>query len=377
VKDILVKEGEAVKKGQVLMRMDAAVSEAEGKALFDDYHRHNLALRRIDAEMGGKPLTKEDDDPADMYTRVLAQYDANRHAYESALDEQRSVLNKALQEMAVAQEIKSKLEQVMPYYREQEKAFDQLNKEGYAGKLMATDKQRMRIEKEQDLRSQEFALKSAQATIAQSQKKITQITADYHRQLLTERAETSGQFEKVRQEFAKQQHRHEYLELKAAQDGFIKDLATHTAGTVVSPGTILMTLVPQEEPLQAEVWVSNEDIGFIRPSQEVKIKLSAFTFQKYGMVDGVVEQVSADASDVQGQGKQQEQDSNARNKPGTAFSYKTLVALKSQKLVADGQSHKLTPGMQVSAEIKLGTRSVLEYLFSPVSKAFHEAGRER
>lgn len=377
VKEILVKEGQAVKKGQVLMRMDAAVSEAEGKALFDGYHRHNLALRRIDAEMGGKPLAREINDPADMYAHVAAQYHANRRAYESALDEQRSVLDKARQEMAAAQEIKAKLEQVMPHYLKQEKAFDQLSKEGFAGKLMATDKQRERIEKEQDLKSQEFAIKSAQATIVQAQKRIVQITADYQRQLQTERAETSGQFEKIRQEFAKQQHRHEFLELKAAQDGFIKDLATHTAGTVVSPGTILMTLVPQEEPLQAEVWVSNEDIGFIRPSQEVKVKLSAFTFQKYGMIDGVVEQVSADASDAQGQGKQQEQDSSSRSKSGMALSYKTLVALKSQKLVADGQSHKLTPGMQVSAEIKLGTRSVLEYLFSPVSKAFHEAGRER
>lgn len=95
------------------------------------------------------------------------------------------------------------------------------------------------------------------------------------------------------------------------------------------------------------------------------------------MIDGVVEQVSADASDAQGQDKQQEQDNSARSKNGAALSYKTLIALKSQKLVAGGQSHKLTPGMQVSAEIKLGTRSVLEYLFSPVSKAFHEAGRER
>ena len=65
----------------------------------------------------------------------------------------------------------------------------------------------------------------------------------------------------------------------------------------------------------------------------------------------------------------------ARNKSAAPLTYKTLVDM--QSLVAEGFSYALTPGMQVAAEIHLGTRTVLEYLFSPVTKAFHEAGRER
>jgi HlyD family secretion protein len=186
-----------------------------------------------------------------------------------------------------------------------------------------------------------------------------------------------GQLEKIRQELVKQQHRFDLLELKAPQDGVVKDLATHTVGTVVTPGTIMMTLVPQGEPLQAEVWISNEDIGFVRPKQPVKLKLSAFTFQKYGMIDGTVDQVSADASENQGQAKMGEQGMVPTNTTRTQLHYRTLLTLSNQQLIADGKKHKLTPGMQVTAEIKLGTRSVLEYFFSPVSKAFHEAGRER
>lgn len=186
-----------------------------------------------------------------------------------------------------------------------------------------------------------------------------------------------GQFEKIRQELAKQQHRHDLLELKAPQDGVVKDLATHTAGTVVTPGTIMMTLAPRDEPLQAEVWVSTEDIGFVRPRQQAKLKLSAFTFQKYGMVDGIVDQVSADASENMGQAKMGEQGIVPTTKASTQLHYRTLVTLSNQQLIADGKKHMLTPGMQVTAEIKLGTRSVLEYLFSPVTKAFQEAGRER
>lgn len=377
VKEILVKEGQAVLKGQLLMRMDAVLSSADGKSLVSEFHRFRLALRRIDAELGGMALNRENDDPVDLYAQVLAQYHTNRRSYESALDEQKSVLERARQDMAVAREVRTKLEQVLPHYQEQEKAYNDLHRDGHIAKLMATDKQRERIEKEQDLRSQEFSIKSAQALVSQTQKKISQITADYRRQLQADRVESMGLFEKTRQELAKQQHRHELLELKAPDDGVVKDLATHTTGTVVTPGTIMMTLVPGEEPLLAEVWVTNEDIGFVRHNQPVKVKLSAFTFQKYGMLDGRVEQVSADASESQVQNGTLDATGGANGRDPGRLRYKTLVALGSQLLVADGQKHRLTPGMQVSAEIKLGTRSVLEYLFSPVTKAFHEAGRER
>ena len=191
----------------------------------------------------------------------------------------------------------------------------------------------------------------------------------------TERVEAASQVEKLGQELAKQQHRHGLLELKAPQGGIVKDLATHTAGTVVSPGTVLMSLVPQNEALHAEVWVSNQDVGFVRAHQPVKLKLQTFQFQKYGMLDASVQQVSADASD--GTKAQESGNPAEQARPGNGLVYRTLIALKSQHLEADGLPYALTPGMQVQAEIKLGTRTVLEYLLSPVTKAFHEAARER
>ena len=377
VKEILVKEGQAVTKGQLLMRMDAVLSTAEGKTLTSEFHRLGLALRRIDAELGGRPLVRQNEDPQELFAQVLAQYNTNLQANRSAIDEQQSVLERAKQDMASAQEIKNKLEQTLPHYREEEKAYEDLFKSGTVAKLQYMEKQRERIEKEHDLKTQEYTIKSNQALMAQAQKKIAQIMADYRRQLQTDRVENMGQLEKIRQELAKQQHKHGLLELKAPDDGVVKDLATHTPGTVVTPGTILMTLVPKEEPLQAEVWVTNEDIGFVRPGQPVKIKLSAFTFQKYGMLDGRVDQVSADSSESQGQAAIADPNISTPPKDSSRLRYKTIVALDSQQLVAEGKKHRLTPGMQVSAEIKLGTRSVLEYLFSPVTKAFQEAGRER
>ena len=264
---------------------------------------------------------------------------------------------------------------MLPYYREQEAAYARLEKGGFAGRLMFTDKQRERIEKEQDLRAQEAVIVSAAATIAQEKRKIAQISADYRRQLQTERIDVASQFERAGEDLAKQEHRHGYLELRAPQDGLVKDLATHTVGTVASPGTILMTLVPRDENLRAEVWVKNEDIGFVREAQPVKVKLAAFSFQKYGMLEGSVAQVGADAAE---QGATASSSAPAAAKPPTELlAYRTLVELKTQTLDAGGVSYRLSPGMQVSAEIHLGTRTVLEYLLSPVQKAFQEAGRER
>ena len=136
-----------------------------------------------------------------------------------------------------------------------------------------------------------------------------------------------------------------------------------------------MTLVPGNEPLVAEVWVSNDDVGFVRQGQPVKLKLMTFQFQKYGMIEGKVRQVSADASENQAATPAPVE--IGRNKSGLPLTYKTIVEMKGQELVAQGVRYTLAPGMQVAGEIHLGTRTVLEYLLSPVTKAFHEAGRER
>jgi membrane fusion protein, hemolysin D len=376
VKEILVKEGERVEAGQVLIRMDAALTEADLKALQTEYDNKRLALRRIDAQLAGKSLAREHGDRAGLYAQVAAQHAANVRAYENALAQERSLLDKARHDLAAAQATKTKLEQVLPHYIEQEKAFEKLTKDGYAGRIMYTDKQRERIEKEQDLRTQEFTIRSNQSLIEQSEQKIAQITADYRRQLQTERVDVASQFEKAAQELAKLAHRQGLLELRAPQPGIVKDLATHTAGTVAAPGTILMTLVPEGDKLVAEVWVSNEDVGFVRPGQPAKLKLAAFQFQKYGLVDGKVLHVNADATEAPSPNTRSDA-LTGRDRPMGPLAFRALVDLASQDLLADGERYALQPGMQVAGEIHLGTRTILEYLLSPVQKAFHEAARER
>ena len=376
VREILVREGEEVKAGQILIRMDSALATADTSALQAEYDTKRLGLRRIEAQLAGVQPVMQKGDPPELFARVLAQYDSNVRAYENALGQEQSLLVKANNDLAAAQSTKVKLEEVLPHYIEQEQAFEKLEKGGFAGRLMATDKTRERIEKAQDLRTQEFVIRSNAALIQQSERKIAQITADYRRQLQAERIETAAQAERLRQELAKQAHRSELLDLRAPQAGTVKDLATHTTGTVAAPGTILMTIVPQGDTLIAEVWVGNQDVGFVREGQKVKLKLAAFQFQKYGMVEGIVRRVSADATEAPSANTRSDA-LGGRDRPMGPLAYRTLVDLKSQGLAVDGASYPLSAGMQVSGEINLGTRTILEYVLSPVQKAWQEAGRER
>jgi hemolysin D len=296
VEKIFVTEGQTVQAGQVLMRMDTQLADADSKAVLAEYQRRTIQLRRIDAELTGQPLTKQANDPENFYLQAEPQYRANRQAYQDAVGQEQAMLKKAREDLAAAQEVQDKLKQILPVYQNSEQAYQQLAKEGYAGKLEAADKTRERIEKEQDLRTQTYNIASLQASITQSEKKLAQVTSNYRQQLQQERVEALAQYQKLEQDWAKQQHKNILLELKAPQAGIVKDLGTHTEGTVVSPGTVLMTLVPKSEQLQAEVWVENEDAGFVRTGQPVKIKILSYQFQKYGMVDGAVSHIGADAS---------------------------------------------------------------------------------
>ncbi|KAF7598368.1 MAG: secretion protein HylD [Candidatus Dactylopiibacterium carminicum] len=372
VKEILVHEGETVRAGQTLMRMDALITDADLDAISTEHMRKALQLARIDAELIGKSLQPEVQAPVMLVRETRAQYRANRDALAATLAEEHSRLVKAQQELAAARQQQERLEAVLPHYREQDMAQEKLVKEGFAGGLIGSDKRRERIEKEQELATQGHLIASARASIEQSQKKLKQIEADYLRQLHAERNEAQAQIDKLGKELEKQQHRRELLELKAPQEGVIKDLATHTSGTVVQPGTVLASLVPREEKLKAEVWVSNEDIGFVRPGQPVKLKFAAYTFQKYGMGHGMVEHVSADA-----QSEEEARDKGLQGSGQSPLRYKALVMLDGGALETDGVKYPLSVGMQTTVEILLGDRTVAEYLLSPVKKAWHEAGRER
>ncbi|HWA12787.1 MAG TPA: HlyD family type I secretion periplasmic adaptor subunit [Burkholderiales bacterium] len=375
LREILVREGEVVRAGQVLMRMDAEVSDAEGAAVENDLALRRLQLRRIQAELDDAPFAMAKADRPALFAQAAAQYRANREAYASQVESERAVLARAEQDLNGAVEMESRLAQTVPIYREQEAAHGKLVKDGFFSRLSGLDKTRERIEKEQELKAQAHQVASLRAAIEQSRKRLAQIASGHRQQLENERAEANAQRLRLEQEGAKQAYRRGLLELRAPHDGVVKDLATHTAGTVVAPGTILMTLVPRDEPLKAEVWITNEDAGFVEVAQPVKVKVAAYPFHKYGMAQGRVEYLSPDAAELPDVRERDRKDGRSHVMPPSGF--RALVALDSPYLERDGRRLRLSPGMLVSAEVNLGQRTVLEYLLSPVQKTVLEAGRER
>ncbi|MFP4609799.1 MAG: HlyD family type I secretion periplasmic adaptor subunit [Thiohalophilus sp.] len=370
VAQIRVREDEFVKQGQLLLVMDSRLSDADGKKLQTELQLSRLRLRSIEAELENREFGRLTSDNEVAYDKLHQQFLERRKHYALQISQRRAALNQAQQDLEVAREIHKKLEETLPIHRANEEAVTRLGKKGYVTRTDILDKKRLRIETEQDLRAQEHKILSTRSRIDELQEALKQLESDYRQELLTERIELGNKIEQLEQDWFKQQYRSEQLELRASQDGYIKDLSVTTPGSVVPSGTVLLNIVPVDDPLQAEVYVSNRDIGFVREGQKVRVKLMSYEFQKYGMIDAKVQSVNADVT------ASRESDQGAGSDSSNT-GYKTLVKLHKQVLERDGRRFRLRPGMQVTAEVKLGTRSVLDYVLSPITGALTDAATER
>jgi hemolysin D len=377
VKEILIREGEHVSAGQVLLRMDAQDARADAAKLRSDLAMRSLQLRRIDAELNSKPLHAENGDPPELLRQVEAQYGERRQAYLDALAGIKEQLRKAEHDYQSGEAVLAKLRETNPILRSQAEAYAGLGGEGYVPKVTVSDKQRAYIENEQDLKAQDSTVQGLSAAVNAAGQQVRQTTSKYRSDLENERIEAQSEYRKLQEDWAKQMHHSDLLELKAPQAGIVKDLATHTIGTVVAIGTVLLSIVPEHEPLLAEVIVRNDDIGFVHPSQKVKLKLAAYPFQKYGLLDGEVLQVWPDASETDAASSSASHSLESASPKEPRAGFKALVSLDRQTLTADGESLSLVAGMQIVAEVREGRRTVLEYLLSPLRGALHDSARER
>ena len=370
LREVLVREGEFVRAGQVLMRLDATVAGADRQALASEAALQSLRLRRIDVELAGGQFQSVAGDPPLLAAQVDEQYRARRRAYLDGLAQEQATVDRAVQELASARQQLSKLQATVPLYQQSARSYQALVRDGFVSELGANEKVRESIEKEQELKAQQATVAALEHAAEQARRRLAQVQSSYRAELQQERLELLAAQQKTSAEREKLAYRSGLLEVRAPEDGVAQDLFTSTAGAVVQPGTVLLHLVPRGEPLLAEVALRNEDAGFVAAGQRVRVKLVAYPFQRYGMLEGEVETVSPDslANDPQ----------RAAAQGQNPHSYRVLVRLASQEFRSpDGTPLRLAPGMAVQAEIHQGERTVLEYLLSPIRKAAQEAGRER
>jgi len=165
-------------------------------------------------------------------------------------------------------------------------------------------------------------------------------------------------------ELAKAQTRATQQSLTAPIDGVVQQLVVYTVGGVVTPAQQLMVVAPEEGHVEIEAYVENKDIGFVNEAQEAEIKIESFPFTHYGTVPGKVLSLSKDAVPVE--------------KPVKGFFYSARVSVDKPTIRVDnGKEVPLSPGMNVSVEIKTGQRRVIEYFLSPLVQALNDSVRER
>ena len=380
LKALLVKEGDQVKAGQVLARLDTTLAQADSQGLSSDLRLQKLEERRIQAELQQQPLRSLPGDVFSEFEQIKKRFDANRSMFADSVAQEQAMFVKAENDLRGAAEILRKLEQSLPSYKKSAEAYRSLKTEGFIGDIAADEKIREAHEKEQDLAAQNASVAAAQANLSAQQTRIRQLQSSHDSQLQKELAEVRARIMQLQPNLQKSQYREGLMELVAPQDGIIKDLATSTLGAVLQPGAVLLTLVPNNELLYADVNISNADVGFVREQQPVRIKLTAYPFQKYGMLKGEVIHISADASEL---GKANPPPSTTSNNESSSpidasSTYKARIALNSQTLRSpQGSALHLSPGMHLIAEINQGQRSVIDYLLSPLQKVVQEAGRER
>src|SRR3546814_116754 len=180
-------------------------------------------------------------------------------------------------------------------------------------------------------------------------------------QLIDGQRQAREQIAQLAPEQAKAGARDRLTRLRAPVGGVVQQLAVHTIGGVVTPAQPLLAIVPTDEGIEAEVSILNKDIGFVRAGQPVVVKVESFPFTRYGSLDGVLDSVSLDAA--------------IDEQLGAVFVAR--VRLTATTLNIEGVPVRMSPGMRISAEVKTGSRPVIDYLLSPLKRYKAEAMRER
>jgi hemolysin D len=229
------------------------------------------------------------------------------------------------------------------------------------------------------------AISAQQALVAQH----TQTVADYETSVLGDLVKAEQQIDQDQQDLAKAEEELRLATLRAPIAGTVQELSVHTVGGVVTPAEELLVIVPNDPKLNAEVRIENRDMGFVHVGQAVQLKIAAYDFTRYGTIPGTVTGISHDVEGAMPvdtpplSETNPNQASNTQSSSPTpaqqdaqAGSYIAEVSINKTSISTEQGVVQLHPGMQLTADIKTGRRSVISYLLSPIDMLRRTALRQ-
>jgi hemolysin D len=383
VKAIAVQDGDHVKAGQLLIALDPTSPGADRDRLARDLIQSRLDIARLTAlkpvaeGRGGMGTIGEvegatPDDLAQARAALNAQYDA-QGAKVAALDQQ--ISEKRAEAGEVGATI-AKTNAALPLLAEKERLHAKLREQGFGTSFASLDAEQQLTDAKRDLVVEAERLNQAKASVAALQRQRAQAVSEFDANVLADLSKAREKNNELSQDLIKAQQKSTATEIRAPIDGVIEELAVHTVGGVVTPAQRLLIVVPDNQQLTVEAQLANRDVGFVHPGQDVAVKIETFNFTRYGLVHGRVIDVSKDA--VAQATRQEEEPTTGQPPPATASpTYLARISLDNDSMVVEGRREALLPGMAVTAEIRTGRRTIIDYLLSPLARKTNEAMHER
>ncbi|MGB0718939.1 MAG: HlyD family type I secretion periplasmic adaptor subunit [Bdellovibrionales bacterium] len=365
VEEFLVREGDRVEKGQVLVRLNAIEASSDLGANQARYLGLLASVTRLQAEAEGKstvdfPEAVVKGAPQSV-TEELNTFRANQDSVNSQtliLQQQKSQREQELNELRVRS---SGMSAELGLIRDEKAMVEPLVARGSAPQqeLLQLD-QRIK-QKQTELSGVNAGIPRARSAIAEADARIKDIKSTARAQAQTELSAKLIEMNEIKERLSALTERKTRTEIKSPVDGTIQEITVNTIGGVVRPGEDIIKIVPKDDQLIVEAEIRPSDRAFIYPGQKAVVKLTAYDFSIYGGLDAELTDISADTFE---------------DEEGKSF-YKVRLATKETELKRKGEILPIEIGMVATVDILTGEKTVMQYLLKPFIKTLDNAMNER
>uniref|UniRef100_A0A7C2V7F2 HlyD family type I secretion periplasmic adaptor subunit n=1 Tax=Hydrogenobacter sp. TaxID=2152829 RepID=A0A7C2V7F2_9AQUI len=361
IRKILVKEGDYVKEGQVLVEIDPTVEVADIQGKERNLFFHKLTNRRVKAILSGKEflasdVTTESQLQTNLYRVQKEHLKASLKAKEKEIEEIKKVIYSLKEEI-------SKLNHLMNVVLEEEEKLKALVIAGAVAEAKYREKVKERLNLEREISLKKNQVEEYMLRLERVMHEIDTIKSEFSEKLLVEAGSSLQQENLLTSEITAVKFKKSKRFITSPVNGYVHLIAVKTVGGIITPAQPLISIVPENTPLVVKAFVLNKDIGFIKPDHNVIVKVDTYDFQKYGTLKGKVKIVSP---------------FSVEDREIGVDGYPVYIKLDSSELkTKDGKIYKIKPGMTVLAEINTGKRRVIELILFPFVKYIDEGLKVR